>query len=101
MSKMSELSRQTEQDNITYINSLCEQEPEYVSSCCDKQTKTKKGIQMNYMEALEKAIILLVDNPNITDEAGGFSDCGIVDNDKEIAETLQQLRNKMARRQNG
>jgi len=34
MSKMSELSRQTEQDNIAYINSLCEQEPEYVSSCC-------------------------------------------------------------------
>ena len=26
---------------------------------------------MNYVEALEKAIILLVDNPNITDEAGG------------------------------
>jgi len=42
MSKMSELSRQTEQDNITYINSLCEQEPEYVSSCCDKQTQPRK-----------------------------------------------------------
>lgn len=50
---------------------------------------------MNYIEALEKAIILLVDNPNITDEAGGYSDCGIVDNDKEIAETLQQLRNEL------
>ena len=50
---------------------------------------------MNYIEALEKAIILLIDNPNISDEAGGYSDCGIVDNDKEIAETLQQLRNQM------
>ena len=50
---------------------------------------------MNYTEALEKAIILLVDNPSITDEAGGFFDCGIVDNDKEIAETLQQLRDEL------
>lgn len=50
---------------------------------------------MNYVEALEKAIILLADNPNITDEAGGYSDCGIVDNDKEIAEILQQLRNEL------
>jgi len=55
---------------------------------------------MNYIEALEKAIILLIDNPNISDEAGGYSDCGIVDNDKEIAETLQQLRNQMAREVN-
>jgi len=59
-----------------------------------------KGEQMNYIEALEKAIILLIDNPNISDEAGGYSDCGIVDNDKEIAETLQQLRNQMAREVN-
>ena len=34
MSKMSELARQTEKDEIAYINSQCEQEPEYVSSCC-------------------------------------------------------------------
>ena len=51
---------------------------------------------MNYIEALEKAIILLADNPSITDEAGGYSDCGIVDNDKEIAKTLQELRNELA-----
>jgi hypothetical protein len=55
---------------------------------------------MNYIEAIEKAIILLADNPDITDEAGGYSDCGIVDNDKEIAETLQQLRNQMERNTN-
>jgi len=34
MSKMSELARQTEKDEIEYINSLCEEEPYYVSSCC-------------------------------------------------------------------
>ena len=34
MSKMSELARKTEKDEIAYINSLCEQEPYYVSSCC-------------------------------------------------------------------
>jgi hypothetical protein len=34
MSKMSELSRQTEEVEIAYINSQCEQEPDYQSSCC-------------------------------------------------------------------
>ena len=34
MSKMSELARQTEKEEIAYINSLCEEEPYYVSSCC-------------------------------------------------------------------
>ena len=34
MSKMSEIARVTEEVEIAYINSLCEQEPEYVSSCC-------------------------------------------------------------------
>ena len=31
---MSELSRQTEQDNIAYINSLCEDDKELLSTCC-------------------------------------------------------------------
>lgn len=31
---MSELARQTEQDNIAYLNSLCEDEKEVLSSCC-------------------------------------------------------------------
>ena len=34
MSKMSELSRQTERDNIAYINSLCEDDRELLSTCC-------------------------------------------------------------------
>ena len=34
MGKMSELSRQTEQDNIAYINSLCEDDKELLSTCC-------------------------------------------------------------------
>lgn len=34
MSKMSEIARVTEEVEIAYINSQCEQEPEYVSSCC-------------------------------------------------------------------
>ena len=46
---------------------------------------------MNYIEALEKAIILLDDNPNITDECDGI----IVSNEPDIAETLQQLRNEL------
>ena len=31
---MSELAMQTEKQDIAYINSLCEQEPDYQSSCC-------------------------------------------------------------------
>ncbi len=34
MTKMSELSRQTEQDNIAYINSLCDDDKELLSTCC-------------------------------------------------------------------
>ena len=34
MSKMSELSRQTEQEEIAYINSLCEDDKELLSTCC-------------------------------------------------------------------
>ena len=34
MSKMSELSKQTEQDNIAYINSLCDDDKELLSTCC-------------------------------------------------------------------
>lgn len=34
MSKMSELAMQTEQDDIAYINSLCEEEKEILSRCC-------------------------------------------------------------------
>jgi len=34
MSKMSELARQTEQDNIAYINSLCDDNKELLSTCC-------------------------------------------------------------------
>ena len=31
---MSELARQTEQDNIACINSLCEDDKELLSTCC-------------------------------------------------------------------
>ena len=34
MSKMSELARQTEQEEIAYLNSLREDEKEILSSCC-------------------------------------------------------------------
>ncbi len=34
MSKMSELAMQTEKEEIAYLNSLCEDEKEVLSSCC-------------------------------------------------------------------
>ncbi len=34
MSKMSELARQTEKEEIAYLNSLREDEKEVLSSCC-------------------------------------------------------------------
>jgi hypothetical protein len=34
MSKMSELARQTEKEEIAYLNSLREDEKEILSSCC-------------------------------------------------------------------
>ena len=37
MSKMSELAMQTEKQDIAYINSLCEDEKEILSSCCGYQ----------------------------------------------------------------
>ena len=34
MSKMSELAMQTEKEEIAYLNSLCQDEKEVLSSCC-------------------------------------------------------------------
>jgi len=45
----------------------------------------------HYIDALEKAIILLDDNPNITDECNGI----IVSNEPEISETLFQLKKEI------
>ena len=41
MSKMSELSRQTEQDNIAYIDSLSEDDREMLSTCCGYSALTE------------------------------------------------------------
>jgi len=45
----------------------------------------------HYIDALEKAIILLNDNPDITDECDGI----IVSNEPEIAETLFDIVKEM------
>ena len=46
----------------------------------------------HYKDALEKAIILLNDNPNITDECDGI----IVSNEPDIAETLFDIVREMS-----
>tara|TARA_X000001382_G_scaffold129747_3_gene122553 strand:+ start:412 stop:636 length:225 start_codon:yes stop_codon:yes gene_type:complete len=45
----------------------------------------------HYIDALEQAIILLDDNPNITDECDGI----IVSNEPDIAQTLFKLKKEI------
>tara|TARA_B100000424_G_C22815978_1_gene436726 strand:- start:202 stop:399 length:198 start_codon:yes stop_codon:yes gene_type:complete len=58
----------------------------------DNKVKAEKNcVNEHYIDALEKAIILLNDNPNITDECDGI----IVSNEPDIAETLFDIVKEM------
>tara|TARA_R110002020_G_scaffold34710_4_gene105475 strand:+ start:528 stop:791 length:264 start_codon:yes stop_codon:yes gene_type:complete len=61
--------------------------------CVNGHYVTKESFETYdiYVDALEQAIILLDDNPNITDECDGV----IVSNEPDIAKTLFELKKEI------